>query len=116
MAYLQNSDKIDGILSRMFGTRLSQSWPEIKINNYMDAQYYGEISVGSPGQTFKVVFDTGSSNLWVPSKECRLSIACYLHQTFDKSKSSSFKEDGAVRHSNLSLGFRNRVWIRLSCW
>ena len=69
----------------------------------MDAQYYGEVSVGNPGQTFKVVFDTGSSNLWVPSKECRLSIACYLHSTFDKTKSSSYKEDGSVRYNLIYL-------------
>ncbi len=41
-----------------------------------------------------MVFDTGSSNLWVPSKECRLSVACLLHHTFDSAKSTSYKENG----------------------
>lgn len=45
------------------------------------------------GQTFKVVYDTGSSNLWVPSHKC-WSPACWVHKTYNSSKSSTYKADG----------------------
>ncbi|CAJ0604208.1 unnamed protein product [Cylicocyclus nassatus] len=37
---------------------------------YFDLEYIGEITIGDPQQTFRVVLDTGSANLWVSDDSC----------------------------------------------
>ncbi|XP_053463185.1 napsin-A [Nycticebus coucang] len=67
----------------------------VPLSDFLDVQYFGEIGLGTPPQNFSVVFDTGSSNLWVPSRRCHFfSVPCWFHHRFNPNASSSFRPNG----------------------
>lgn len=72
-----------------------------RMSNNGNIEYHGVISLGTPPQSFKVVFDTGSDILWVPQrgcssrgpmvKNCRHRIGAGL---YDPSKSTTAESTG----------------------
>ncbi|XP_078403894.1 pepsin A-like [Cetorhinus maximus] len=68
----------------------TQSMATDPLINYLDMSYYGAISIGTPPQSFTVIFDTGSSNLWIASVYCT-SPSCKNHREFAPRKSSTYQ-------------------------
>ncbi|CAG2114064.1 unnamed protein product, partial [Medioppia subpectinata] len=50
---------------------------------------------------YKVLFDTGSSDLWVPSSTCR-SAACRFHKRYNSARSSTYQPNG--QHFSIQYG------------
>jgi hypothetical protein len=84
-----------GVLSKESATALQNTvngdGDPVPISDYQNAQFYGPIKVG--GQSFKVIFDTGSANVWVPGKACGF-LTCWTHPRYDESKSKTYEKDG----------------------
>jgi len=67
---------------------------DFPIKDYKMTQYFMNITIGTPPQTFSVVPDTGSSNLWVYSSKCWTSIACWMHKTYNSKDSMTSIRNG----------------------
>jgi len=85
-------ESLDGQLRKLVKRSNGESIP---IKDYMDTQYFVDITIGTPGQTFTVVPDTGSSNVWVYSADC-WSVPCWTHKTYDSADSSTYVANGAA--------------------
>ncbi|KAM6489787.1 acid protease [Amanita muscaria] len=75
--------KIPDNLLHLLEKRQSES-----LTDQSDVQWAGNISIGTPGQTFLIDFDTGSAELWVPSSSCTDS-ACSAKNKYNAGSSST---------------------------
>ncbi|ODN82175.1 hypothetical protein L202_02467 [Cryptococcus amylolentus CBS 6039] len=62
---------------------------EISLTDHnLDTSYSASLSVGTPAQTFDIVLDTGSSDLWLASEKCSTT-ACSSMDEYSLSNSST---------------------------
>lgn len=82
------------------------------IKDYANAQYYGTITVGTPPQEFQVIFDTGSSNLWVPKVGCsHCGNPLFGRKSkYDHDSSSTYAADGADFNIRYGSGAVSGFW------
>jgi hypothetical protein len=61
-----------------------------------NARYYATMQVGTPEQGFRVIYDSGSSDIWLPSKDCTKcgSSAINAKNKLDEDLSGTFERVG----------------------
>jgi cathepsin D len=79
-------------LGAKYGSLLGGAPPSVPIVDFLNAQYHGPVSIGTPPQNFQVVYDTGSSNLWVPGPNAVKWVPGKHH--FHSEKSSTYIANG----------------------
>ena len=85
----------------MLDARYGASSEPVVIHDYQDAQYYGSLVVGTPSDEMNVLYDTGSSNLWVPNSDCydgtQVTISTTIANQTPASPMTAHSESSTVR-------------------
>lgn len=65
--------------------------PAVKLKNWGYTQFVGTLEIGSPPQSLRVIYDTGSSNTWLPGHQCS-ETSCDKYGKYNHHKSKSFNK------------------------
>jgi len=70
-------------------------------------RYYGNIAIGTPPQNFSMIFDTGSSDIWLPSSQCNTiyNLYCEHHNQYDSTLSKTYFAKGKSAKIQYGIGY-----------
>ncbi|EIW85996.1 acid protease [Coniophora puteana RWD-64-598 SS2] len=97
--YDQNTGTKHPLVGSDRGRRASGAVP---LKNNQNFSWYGEISVGTPPQTF-IIFDTGSGDFWLPGSRCK-SGNCKGHALYNPNKSSTASYESGTFQLDSGVG------------
>ena len=99
----QAQNKNSNIVRKSLNNETNSKFTVVELSNYKDVQYIGDIYIGTPSTYFRVIFDTGSNILWVPSYDC---INCTKKTNrYNPKLSSTSKETNNTKSINYAIGF-----------
>ncbi|XP_027815155.2 pregnancy-associated glycoprotein 1-like isoform X1 [Ovis aries] len=83
----------------------------LPLRNISGMLHMGTITIGTPPQEFQVLFDTGSSFLWVPSISCKSSM-CSTRARFRHLLSSTFRSTNVTFRITYESGRIKGIVVR----
>ncbi|KAG5220087.1 acid protease [Salix suchowensis] len=88
-AYERNTGKRMSVEPIATSRKRASEFASNPLVDFESSLWYGTISVGTPPVEYKIDFDTGSSDLFLPSSDCKKN--CDGHTLYDSSKSETSK-------------------------
>ncbi|CAG9324661.1 unnamed protein product [Blepharisma stoltei] len=79
--------------------------------NYENTYYTGTVLIGTPSQTFTLLFDTGSSWLWVPAAKCTFCPSTTKH-TYNYKNSITFTDLNETIEQQYNMENNNTYTIK----